>query len=400
MRLAANHPVRVRLSRALAMLGCAAVLVATLGFLLPMTPAIASEASGPELSQAECAIIVDSSGNVLYEKNFEQEMSPASITKVMTAMVALDSGVDLDKTVMATTVDLGSESQAAGYKKGDKTTLRSLLQVMLVFSGNDAATLVARAVAGNEGAFVRLMNEKAEEIGMTHTHFTNCHGLEDEGRHYSCAADLVKMGRYALEHYPFIAATVTMGSVTATVAGSEVTFESTDELLDSCEGMLGIKTGSVESGTTFLGACERGGIRFYTAVLGCDDNDGRFADTRALLDWAFSNCERPDFGRDEMVVRFAPYAFDLSLRVPVFSASSVVGLVRRDGDPVAYSSTRLRAGQLVRARQPYGTILWSQGEHVVGGSLMAAGSPIAGVPAYGPFTSLLFINKSALIEAA
>ena len=156
------------------------------------TPALAFETT-PTISEAQCAIVCDSSGNVLWSMNADREMALASITKVMTAVVALDSGLDLDSPCTISYVDLGPYSQTAGFTESDTPTLRELLRVMLVYSGNDAAVYIAQNVAGSEEAFVTLMNEKARELGMTHTHFANPHGLEADG-HYSSVADLVILG--------------------------------------------------------------------------------------------------------------------------------------------------------------------------------------------------------------
>ena len=131
----------------------------------------------------------------------------ASITKVMTAIVALDSGVNLDEPCKITVPDLEEGSQVAGLTSDDTPTLRQLIMMMLVYSANDAAYNIAINVSGSQQAFVDQMNKKAAEIGMTHTQFQNPHGLDANG-HYSTARDLALMGRYAREHYPLIASAV------------------------------------------------------------------------------------------------------------------------------------------------------------------------------------------------
>ncbi|WP_308805856.1 D-alanyl-D-alanine carboxypeptidase, partial [Atopobium minutum] len=121
--------------------------------LTPLTSAFAAEASTsdePQLSEAQAAIIADASGQTLWSKNEDMQMSLASVTKIMTAMVALDSGIDLNASYTMTAVALGPYSQTAGYKENDQATFSDLLDVMLVFSANDAATEIARIVAGHE----------------------------------------------------------------------------------------------------------------------------------------------------------------------------------------------------------------------------------------------------------
>ena len=133
---------------------------------LVCTPAYAFE-TAPEVEEAQAAIVVDSSGSILWSKNVEREMGMASVTKVMTAVVALDSGMDLDTVCSIDYVDLGPYSQTAGFTSDDAPTLRDLLRVMLVYSGNDAACYVAQNVAGSVDEFVVLMNAKARELGIT-----------------------------------------------------------------------------------------------------------------------------------------------------------------------------------------------------------------------------------------
>ena len=271
--------------------------------------------SEPDISEAQYAIVVDSAGNVLWSKNADQEMSMASITKVMTAVVALESGIDLDSTCTISDVDLGSDSQTAGFTSNDTPTLRQLLQAMLIYSGNDAALNVAINVAGSEDAFVDLMNEKAAELGMTHTHFANPHGLYDEN-HYSSASDLVILGRYALENFPFIASTVRRTSVTLNIGGAQKTLSSTDHLMGVYQGMLGIKTGYVDNQAAFLGACRKNGVTPYTCVLGCSTTKGRFTDTEAILDWAYDNFVDRPVSLKSWITDVRPYSLYFGFPTP------------------------------------------------------------------------------------
>ena len=135
-------------------------------------------AAEPEITEAQSAILEDDQGNVLWSKDPDRKMGMASITKVMTAMVALDSGIDLDKPCNIVSVDLEEGSVLANYSTSEHPTLRELLQVLLVHSANDVAYNIAINVAGSQEAFADLMNKKAAEIGMTNTHFSNPHGLD------------------------------------------------------------------------------------------------------------------------------------------------------------------------------------------------------------------------------
>ena len=349
----------------------------------------------PAITEAESAIVMDSEGNVLWSMNADEEMAMASTTKIMTAMVALDSGMDLDTVCTISPVDLGPYSQTAGFTSYDSPTLRELLRVMLVYSGNDAACYVAQNVAGSEEAFVALMNKKAAELGMTHTHFANPHGLEEEG-HYSCAADLAIMGRAALENYPFIASTVRLRSVTATVAGGWYTFPSTDALMDYYPGLLGIKTGSVAAGTVFMGAARRGGITLYTAVLGCDTSAGRFDDTAALLDWAYANYVPRRVGREHWVLDVAPFALDFRFDCVASAASDATARVWPDGGSLSYRNTHRSSWLLAEPGDEYGMVSWTQDGRDICLVRSSYRPFLARVPAINEFALPLFVDVDEL----
>lgn len=286
---------------------CSAVALA-LAMVLVVLPTTAKALdSEPYLSEAQAAIVCDQTGNVLWSLNPDVSMPPASITKIMTAMVALDHWDDLDVPCVCHVTNLVPGAQVAGYVATDTPTRRELLRVTLVYSANDAAIDIAMDICGSEAEFVELMNQKAAELGMVNTHFLNTHGLDEDG-HYASVRDLMIMGRHALTHYPLIAETVQNRTVDATIDGQPVTFESTDELMEWYEGLLGIKTGSIGDETTFLGASQRNGVTLYTAVLGCATDEGRFTDTASLMDWAYQTYQQPAGVAGGVVLQVRPSA--------------------------------------------------------------------------------------------
>ncbi len=349
----------------------------------------------PQIEEAASAIVCDSAGNVLWSYNADERLAMASITKIMTAIVALDSGYDLGSTCTIVSVDLGSDSQTAGYATTDTPTMRELLQVMLVYSGNDCAYNVAVNVAGSEEAFVELMNEKAAEIGMTNTHFSNSHGLEEDD-HYSTAADLAILGRYALENYPFIASTVQLRSVTGTVGGVSVTFESTDNLMDTYDGLLGIKTGAVASGTAFLGAAERDGITLYTCVLGCSTKSGRFTDTATLLDWAFETYEETEVANCDWVIDVRPYALNFGLTVITRATSGSTISTWPDYDTISYTTTRISAGLLEDPGVVVGYTTYDQEGRSAGTTVYETSLVWGTVPSVGVLQLPLYLSTATL----
>ena len=234
--------------------------------------------SEPDISEAQCAIVVDSAGNVLWSKNADQEMSMASITKVMTAVVALESGIDLDSTCTISDVDLGSDSQTAGFTSSDTPTLRQLLQAMLVYSGNDAA-LALTECAGGVAPFVERMNEKAAALGMRNSHFANPNGLDDEA-HYSTAYDMALLGCAAVNE-PTLRRMVS--TRTAVIGGRTLTNH--NKLLSRLDGCVGLKTGYTKAaGRTLVSCAEKDGRRLVAVTLRDGDD---WNDHEALYRWGF-----------------------------------------------------------------------------------------------------------------
>ncbi len=358
---------------------------------LVCTPAYAFE-TAPEVEEAQAAIVVDSSGSILWSKNAEREMGMASVTKVMTAVVALDSGMDLDTVCSSGHVDRGPYSQTAGFTSDDAPTLRDLLRVMLVYSGNDAACYVAQNVAGSVDEFVVLMNAKARELGMNHTHFANPHGLEEDG-HYSTVEDLVILGRYALEHYPFIASTVRLPYTEAYCDGWYQTFSSTDYLLDVYQGALGIKTGSEKSGYCFLGAARRDGATLYTCVLGCDSDWGRWSDTMALLDWGYSVRTTRRVAASSWIIDIQPFAYDFRYSCPVRPSETTDIGYYNTGEGLSYEGVMVRDSVLAVPGQMVGAVSWAQGSNSVGTVLIVASPELSHMPSIGNVFALPLFSE-------
>ena len=341
----------------------------------PATTALAENTSSnkssvtdePKLTEATTAIVTDAQGNVLWSKNPDQELPMASITKVMTAIVALEEG-----------------SQVAGLTSDDTPTLRQLIMMMLVYSANDAAYNIAINVSGSQQAFVDQMNKKAAEIGMSHTQFQNPHGLDADG-HYSTARDLALMGRYAREHYPLIASAVHTRSYTTTVGGEQRTFHSTDDLMDTYRGLLGIKTGAEDSGTAFLGASKRGNITLYTCVLGCETTQGRFDDTAILMNWAYRNYNRVSIQRADQIVQIRTSEDNFLLSAVVKPSTSTTYMAWPGSKDLTYQTSMLSPNYPVANNQLVSSTDWSQDSAQVGTTITQAHLTLWTIPAYNFF---------------
>lgn len=249
-----------------------AVLTA-LTFLCPPAQAVSTHAS--------CAILMDAeSGRVLYEQNIHEPRLIASITKLMTALVAVEQGGDLDRTVTVRAEWLGSEGSSIYLAAGEQITLRALLYGLLLQSGNDAAMAIACYVAGDVDGFVAMMNEKAAQIGMKNSSFANPSGLNDD-HHYSTAYDMALLARACLANE-----TVAEICATRSVTVGTRTFVNHNKLLSRYEGCVGMKTGFTEkAGRTLVSAATRDGQTLVCVTL----NDGDdWNDHAKLLDYGFS----------------------------------------------------------------------------------------------------------------
>lgn len=236
---------------------------------------------------AKSVIIQDDEGkSILYSKNPDLLMMPASITKVMTALVALDYYHDLN-----TVIEVKKEDRAIGQTidlvKGEKITIQNILYGLLVHSGNDAALAVAENYAGGYDAFVAAMNQKARELHLDHTTFKNPSGVEQYG-HMTTARDIAVLASYALKN-PEIARIVEIRRIVVTdVTGLIVhDLETTNELLGVVPGLKGLKTGWTSgAGECLVSYIDRDGKRIIIVVLG---SLSRFGDTRQLVDWVYAH---------------------------------------------------------------------------------------------------------------
>lgn len=240
----------------------------------------------PEVtSHSACVIDVDS-GRILAGKNENQQAEPASITKILTALVALENA-DISQVVTIPAAAAGVEGSSLYIKAGEQYSLEDLLYGLMMRSGNDAATAIALTVGGSVERFVEMMNEKARQLGCTGTHFNNPHGLPDEN-HYTTAHDMALITAAALRNETFAKIVATKNYVMEPDgAGERRSLQNKNKLLWQYDGAIGVKTGYTKSaGKTYVGAAERNGVRVAVVVLGASDMWG---DAMTLLDDAFAS---------------------------------------------------------------------------------------------------------------
>lgn len=251
-------------------------------------PVLAADQSFPVFSAKSIVAIDMDTGITLYEKNPDESLLPASTTKIITALVALDY---YPKAQVLSVDDFFVAGQKMGLVPGEKITVNDLLYGLLVYSANDAAEALARNYPGGRDMFISAMNLKAEEIGLTHTSFENPSGLDGVSQRTS-SKDLVKASLYAVKN-PFFAQIVSTKETTVKSVDGKVSHKLTNinELLGE-DGVLGVKTGWTQNARENLVTyVKRDGKSVMIALLGSQD---RFGETKDLIDWIFTNYKWQD----------------------------------------------------------------------------------------------------------
>jgi len=259
---------------------------AILGWLI----ALALGWAGTPQVQARAAVLIDAeTGQVLFAKNAHKRLPPASLTKIMTAIVVLEQ-CDLDAVVKASPRAVNTKASSMHLRVGETVKVRDLLYALMLRSANDAAVALAEHTAGSVEAFVARMNEKAKSLGATRTRFVNPHGLHDP-RHLSTAYDLALITRYAMENETFRAIVeAPYYIVERSVNRDDLWMVNKAKFLQEYPDAEGVKTGYTNpAGYCFAGSAQRDGRRLITVVL---NSPQREADTIALMEHGFNDWER------------------------------------------------------------------------------------------------------------
>lgn len=239
----------------------------------------------PSVSAVSAVLVNADTGGVVFEKNADEKRAVASTTKIMTALLTLESG-QLDRRFTADSMAIRVEGTSMGLREGDIVTRRALCYGMLLPSGNDAANAAAVDISGSLSAFADKMNEKAAQLGMSDSHFVTPSGL-DAPEHYSTARDMAKLTRAALKNEDFRAI---CGLTSATLEFGNPPYSRTlynsNKLLKQYEGCIGVKTGYTDNARRCLvSAAERGGVTLIAVTLNAPDD---WNDHKKLFDYGFS----------------------------------------------------------------------------------------------------------------
>ena len=355
-------------------------------FVVLILPAPAARADGFDVGtlRERYAILVnaDDPATALYgiEKNADEQCSTGSTIKILTCMLAIESGrLDEEATVSENAVNFNKKyNSLMGLESGQKWTIRDLLYGLMLPSGNDAAVTIAEHLAGSEKAFAKQMNAKAQEIGMTHSYFTKVHGKDDSGKNYSTARDMAVLTAWALQNDTFRKIVSTTTYTCTDISGRRtITLQNTNRLLIDAESdgtytpisclypdAIGVKTGDTNlAGKCFIAAASRGGVTLIAVLLG-----GTLDDPEYLKKSANMNAKAKDpynAQRFEDAISVFNYAFKqmsnlvtvqdlIDMGMPVSFPVQVQNAAKNDPENGQLTvSPRLDATQQLQLMQPF-----------------------------------------------
>ena len=322
-------------------------------------------AEAPAVSAASAVLLDAESGRILYARNENEERAIASITKLMTALVAAEYLDDLSQPLTGPKEWTGLEGSSLYLKAGEGIALETLLYGLLLHSGNDAAVALAAHCAGDVETFVGWMNQRARDLGMTGTHFSDPSGLGDED-HYSTALDMARLGAACLKN-PVVAKIV----ATKSIVLEGRSFTNHNKLLWQYEGCTGMKTGYTrQAGRTLVSSAERDGQKLVCVTLS-DGND--WADHKALLDYGFETYPRKVLAEEGGTLRRMTVEESLLRQVPVVARDTVAYPLKEGEQVTAKIQLPKTARAPVTQGEIAGTVTFYKGERQVGRTYLVWG---------------------------
>ena len=275
--------------------------------LIPSNLLIAEKQKDKETQSTQAMIDIESpsallmelnSGQILFEKDGDTSRRPASVTKIMTMLLAFEA-LDAGQLTLDSMVTVSEHAASMGGSQvflevNEQQTVEDILKCMIVSSANDAAVAMGETIAGSEEAFVQMMNQRAKELGMENTNFVNACGLEAEG-HMMSAKDIAILSRELLLHHPEVLeySTIWMDTIThkTNKGESEFGLANTNKFLKKYDGANGLKTGYTSAaGFSMSATATRNGTTLIAVVMGSETKDIRYSDAAKLLDYGFANC--------------------------------------------------------------------------------------------------------------
>jgi D-alanyl-D-alanine carboxypeptidase (penicillin-binding protein 5/6) len=348
------------------MVALVGVVALVMAVALTVAPGRAAAVTGPSLSSRSAILVVDGTGQRLYGQDPYSNRAIASATKLMTALVTLENVHRLSRMFTQNGYVAATEDSQIGLEPGERMSVHDLMLALLLPSADDAAEDLAYNVGHHSVArFVRMMNARAQELGLTHTHYSTPIGLDTPGN-YSSASDLVKLARYVLRTQPFFKRAVALTGAVLHSGRHVRVIVNRNDLVGRVSWINGVKTGHTnDAGYVLVGSGTKHGMTLVSAVLGTPSEGARDDSTLALLEWGFANfrlrtpvregqalARAPVHGREGLQIRsVAERSFSrvfargtrvhLRVRVP----DQLTGPLRRHAD--VGSVTVLAAGRVV-----------------------------------------------------
>lgn len=342
-----------------------------------------SAEEAPTLTSAKAAILTEKeTGQVLFEKNADEKLAIASVTKIMVLLIAAE---EMDKGTLSFT-DTAVCSEHAGsmdgsviwLEAGEEMAVSDLVKSIVIASANDACVMLAEHIAGSESAFVERMNKRAAELNMTGTNFVNCVGYDDPN-HYSTARDIAKMAGELRKYTYYDEFLLTRLDSVRTGTKTETQLLNTNKLINSYNGITGLKTGTTDNaGYCLCATAKKGGMELIGVVLGCDSDESRFSEAESLLDYGFSGFERVILRPD--VSELIEVEVDGGVKKTVdtrFSGVCDVILPKGTSSLIEYHYSRTEAVSApVKQGQLLGFVTMVSGDKVVGTARMIAAEEV------------------------
>lgn len=324
-------------------------------------------AAVPEIA-GEAAVLIDGrSGQFLYEKNPSQRLYPASTTKILTAIIALENSKLNDRvTINSAACDV--EGSAIGLLDGEKMAMEDLLYAMMLNSGNDTAVAIAIHVAGSVEAFSNLMNKKAVELGAVNSNFVNPHGLTDPN-HYTTAHDLALIAHYAMQNPEFRKIVATkIDTVDRADPLAQTYLENHNRLLWNYEGAIGVKNGYTDAARQCLVSAAKRNGREILAVVLKTEGDNIWTDSMTLLDYGFNNYQNVCLTEAGKYAGEVPVRFGSDETVPVQTGCSLDYNFAKDESPDFRPEVRLAAhvNAPVKTGTKLGEVVYFAGDRELG----------------------------------
>ncbi|HEY3375315.1 MAG TPA: D-alanyl-D-alanine carboxypeptidase family protein [Candidatus Aquicultor sp.] len=325
----------------------------------------------PQLDEPSGILIDASTGEVLWEKNADQHRAIASTTKIMTAILAIESD-RLEDTVTVNSDVIPATRWGIKLVPSEEIKLRTLLYALMLPSANDSAIAIADKIGGSVDNFVKMMNVKAINLGAENTYYVNPHGLPGEGHPYSTARDLALVTRYALKNKVFaeIVMTKTM-KLGRTIPKVENAVENTNKLLWQYPGMIGVKTGHTnEAGFCLVSGAQRDDVSLIGVLLGAKGPDIQFCDSARLLDYGFSLYEKQRVVSQKKVYKV--FRLDYGQKIVLVPASDLDVLIRRSSTISVKVLSQPSPSLPVKKGTRLGTIVVSQNGRILANTALVA----------------------------